>query len=130
VRIWGPWNLEMGDHSCLGPSVDCYNVAPISLGPFCTVSQYTYLCAAAHDYTRASMPLVTKPIRLGARSWIAADVFVGPGVTIGEGAVVGARSLVLRDIEAWVVAAGHPARVLGPRTFVDDLAPVLGRAET
>ena len=94
------------------------------------MSQYTYLCAATHDYSPASMPLVTKPIRLGERSWIAADVFIGPGVAIGEGAVVGARSVVLRDIEPWVVAAGHPARVLGPRTFVDDLAPVLGRAET
>ena len=130
VKIWAPWNLEMGEHSCLGPYVDCYNVALVSLGPFCTVSQYSYLCAATHDYTRASMPLVTKPIRLGARSWIAADVFIGPGVTVGEGAVVGARSLVLRDIEPWVVAAGHPARVLGPRTFVDDLAPVLRRTET
>jgi len=130
ARIWAPWNLEMGDHSCLGSFVDCYNVAPVSLGPFCTVSQYSYLCTATHDYTRASMPLVTKPIRLGARSWIAADVFIGPGVTVGEGAVVGARSLVLRDIEPWVVAAGHPARVLGPRTFVDDLAPVLRRSET
>ena len=128
VKIWAPWNLEMGEYSCLGPYVDCYNVAPVSLGPFCTVSQYSYLCAATHDYTRASMPLVTKPIRLGARSWIAADVFVGPGVTIGEGAVVGARSVVLRDIEPWVVAAGHPARVVGQRTFVDDLAPVLKRA--
>jgi len=117
----------MGEHSCLGPHVDCYNVALVSLGAFCTVSQYSYLCAATHDYTRASMPLMTGPIRLGARSWIAADVFVGPGVVVGEGAVVGARSLVLRDIEPWIIVAGHPARVLGPRTFVDDLGPVLRR---
>ena len=76
---------------------------------------------ANHDYTRVSIPLVKIPIRLGARSWIGADVFIGPRVTIGEGAVVGARSLVVRDIEPWVVAAGHPARILRPRTFVDDL---------
>jgi putative colanic acid biosynthesis acetyltransferase WcaF len=121
VKIWAPWNLEMSEHSCLGPYVDCYNVAPVSLGPFCTVSQYTYLCAATHDYTRASMPLVARPIQLGARSWIAAQVFIGPGVTVGEGAVIGARSLVLRDVEPWVVAAGSPARVIKTRPYEWDL---------
>lgn len=124
VKIWAPWNLEMGDHSCLGPYVDCYNVAPVALGAFCTVSQYSYLCAATHDYRRTSMPLVAKPICLGARSWIAAQVFVGPGVTVGEGTVIGVRSLVLRDVERWVVAAGSPVRVIGPRTMVNDQNPM------
>jgi len=55
------------------------------------------------------------PIELGARSWIAADVFVGPGVCIGEGAVVGARSAVFRDVEPWTVVGGNPARFLKRR---------------
>ena len=58
VKIWAPWNLEMRDHSCLGPHVDCYNVARIELGAYATVSQYAYLCGATHDYAKCSMPLV------------------------------------------------------------------------
>lgn len=105
----------MDAHACLGPSVDCYNVAPITIGEFATVSQYAHLCAATHDYSVLSMPLVTRPIQIGARAWVAAGAFVGPGVTLGDGAVVGARSVVNKDVPAWTVVAGNPARVLKPR---------------
>lgn len=122
VKIWAPWNLEMGEHSCLAPFVDCYNVAKVTLGDYCTVSQYSYLCAATHDYTQLSMPLVPKPIRLGRRVWIAADVFVGPGVTVGDGAVVGARSSVFREVPSWTVVAGSSAKPLKPRVVTEELA--------
>lgn len=100
----------MGEHSCLASDVDCYCVAPVSLGAHATVSQYSYLCTASHDYRDPAMPLVVAPITLEAEAWVAADVFVGPGVKIGEGAVVGARSSVFADVEAWAVVAGSPAR--------------------
>lgn len=115
ARIWAPWNLAMADHSCLANDVDCYSVAPVSLGAHATVSQYSYICAASHDYRDPAMPLVVAPITIGSDVWLAADVFVGPGVAIGEGAVVGARSTVLRDIAPWTVVAGSPARQLGTR---------------
>ncbi|MBI2685998.1 MAG: putative colanic acid biosynthesis acetyltransferase [Acidobacteria bacterium] len=115
AKVWAPWNLRMDAHACLGPSVDCYNVAPITIGEFATVSQYAHLCAATHDYSVLSMPLVTRPIQIGARAWVAAGAFVGPGVTLGDGAVVGARSVVNKDVPAWTVVAGNPARVLKPR---------------
>lgn len=99
----------MGNHSCLSHHVDCYCVAPVGIGSHATVSQYSYLCAASHDFEQASMPLVTAPIVIGEGAWVAADVFVGPGVTIGEGAVVGARSTVLKDVEPWTIVAGNPA---------------------
>lgn len=105
----------MEEHSCLSHQVDCYCVDEIYLGPRVTVSQYSYLCTASHDYTLRSMPLVTAPIRIEADAWVTADVFVGPGVTIGEGAVIGARSTVLRDVEPWAVVAGNPPRVVGQR---------------
>lgn len=117
VRVWAPWNLTMGEHSCLGPFVDCYNAAEVELGEFCTVSQYSHLCAATHDYTDLRMPVVAKPIRLGAWAWICAGAFIGPGVIVGEGAVVGARSVVTGDIEPWTVVAGNPARVLKARVL-------------
>lgn len=120
VKIWAPWNLEMGAHSCLGHSVDCYNVAPVSLGPFSTVSQYSYLCTATHDYTNLRMPLISRPIRVGPHAWVAADVFIGPGVAVGEGAIVGARSSVFRDLEPWTVVAGCPAGFLKRRLLIKE----------
>ena len=120
ARIWAPWNLEMGDHACLSEGVDCYCVAPIRIGAHTTVSQYSFLCTASHDYTRADMPLVTAPITIGERVWITADVFVGPGVTIGDGAVVTARSSVFADIPPWVVARGNPAVPVKARVLQGD----------
>jgi putative colanic acid biosynthesis acetyltransferase WcaF len=120
AKIWAPWNLTMGARSCLADDVDCYCVAPITLGAHATVSQYSYLCAASHefrgyDFREPEMPLVVAPIVIGAYAWVAADVFVGPGVEIGEGSVVGARSTVLHDVEAWSVVAGSPVRTIGTR---------------
>lgn len=114
-RIWAPWNLVMSDHSCLSHYVDCYCVDKVFLGPRVTISQYSFLCTASHDYNQRDMPLVTAPIRIEADAWVTADVFVGPGVTIGEGAVVGARATVLRDVEPWTVVAGNPLRIVGQR---------------
>ncbi len=106
----------MGAHSCLANDVDCYCVAPIVLGVHATVSQYSYLCSASHDWRDPAMPLVVAPITIADEAWVAADVFVGPGVTIGAGAVVGARSTVIGDIPPWTFAAGSPAQPRGART--------------
>ena len=114
-RIWAPWNLTMEADSCLADHVDCYCVAPITIGRQATVSQYSYLCAASHDFRDPAMPLVTAPIVVEAYAWVAADVFVGPGVKVGEGAVVGARSTITHDVAAWTVVAGSPPRHIGER---------------
>lgn len=117
ARIWAPWNLEMADRSCLGDFVDAYSVDKINLGEGAVVSQYSYLCTASHDYTEASRPLITAPIVIGSQAWVTADVFIAPGVTIGEGAVVTARSSVFSDVEPWVVASGNPCRAVRPRVM-------------
>jgi putative colanic acid biosynthesis acetyltransferase WcaF len=117
ARIWAPWNLEMGDYACLSEDVDCYCVDKIRIGPNSTVSQYSFLCSASHDYTVEAMPLVIAPITIGERVWIAADVFVAPGVTIGDGAMVAARSSVFSDVPQWVIAKGNPAVAVKPRSF-------------
>ncbi|MEE8458733.1 MAG: hypothetical protein V3S08_02605, partial [Phycisphaerales bacterium] len=62
-------------------------------------------------------PLVPKPITIGTRCWLAADVFVAPGVTIADGTVVGARSAVFSDLPEWVVAMGTPAKPVGERVM-------------
>ncbi len=110
ARVWAPWHLTMGEHACIGDDVDVYAVERISIGARSTVSQYGYLCAATHDFEDPDHPLVPMPIVIGANCWLAADVFVGPGVTIGDGTVVGARSAVFKDLPAWVIATGTPAR--------------------
>lgn len=117
ARIWAPWNLEMGDYACISENVDCYCVDKIKIGAFATVSQYSFLCTASHDYTRVDMPLVTAPIVIGERAWVTADVFVAPGVTIGQGAVITARSSVFSDIPEWMVARGNPAAVFKKRVM-------------
>ena len=117
ARIWAPWQLEMDDFSCLGPDVDCYCVAPIRIEAHAVVSQYTYLCSASHDYERPDLPLITRPIVIGEGAWVAADAFVSLGVTIGAGAVVGARASVFKDVDPWTVVGGNPARVIRKRVL-------------
>ena len=116
ARIWAPWNLEMGGISCLSDDVDCYCVDRVTLGSHATVSQYSFLCTASHDYEQPGFPLVTAPITIRDHAWVAADVFIAPGVTIGEGAVVGARASVFSHVKPWTVAVGNPARFLKERT--------------
>lgn len=115
VKIYMPWNLEMAEYSCLAPEVDCYNAALVKIGKHTTVSQKSYLCTATHDIEKSNNPLVTKPIIIEDQAWIAADVFIGPGVTIGQGAVVAARSTVVKDVEPWTVIGGNPAKFIKKR---------------
>lgn len=122
-RVWAPWNLSMGNHSTLAEGVDCYCVDKIAIGNFSTVSQYSFLCGASHDYLdpailhRPQMELLVGPITIEDHVWITSDVFVGPGLTIHEGSVVLARSTVLADIPPWTVAAGYPAIPIKRRTL-------------
>lgn len=105
----------MGEHACLADGVDCYCVALIRLGAFALVSQRAFLCAATHDIRDPRFPLVPKPIVIGARAWVAAEAFIGPGVSIGESAVVGARAVVVKDVSPSAIVVGNPARQIGIR---------------
>ena len=116
VRVLMPWQLSMGVWSALGEAVNVYNFAPIHIGSHTVVSQFSYLCTGSHDYTREEMPLIHAPIDIGAQAWIAADVFIGPGVCIPDGAVIAARSVVTKSLpDKWAVYGGHPCRWIKPR---------------
>jgi len=117
VNVWAPWNLRLARRSCLGEHVDCYNAAIVSLGEDATVSQYSLLCTASHDHEQTGMPSVTAPITIGSHAWVCADVYVAPGVTIGDGAVCGARASVFKDVEPWTVVGGNPAKFIKPRQW-------------
>lgn len=115
ARITFPQNLFLAPRSMVGPAVTLYNLAPIRLEYGANLSQGSHLCAGTHDFTRWSMPLVTKPIVIGRNAWLGADVFVGPGVTVGELCVVGARSVVVKDLPPRKICAGSPCRPLKDR---------------
>lgn len=115
AKIYYPANLIMEEYSCLASGVDCYNVAPIKIGANATVSQSAYLCTASHDISDSLNPLVTAPIVIEDQAWVAADAFVGMGVTVGQGAVIGARACVFKDVESWTVVGGNPAKFIKKR---------------
>lgn len=115
AKVYYPANLTMRAYACLASDVDCYNVAPITIGANSTVSQGAYLCTASHDITDPLNPLVKKPIVIEDQAWVAAGAFVGMGVTIGQGAVVGARAAVFKDVEPWTVVGGNPAKFIKRR---------------
>ncbi len=115
AQVIYPWKLTCEPRVMIGPRVNLYNLAPVTLGYGVQLSQAVHLCAGTHDYTLWSLPLVTRPITIGANAWLGAEVFVGPGVTIGELAVIGARSVVVKDQPARMVCAGNPCRPLKPR---------------
>jgi len=107
--IWAPWNLTLGERCWLADGVDYYNVAPIVIGDDAVISQRAVLCTGTHDFRSPTFPLVAKPIRVGNGAWVAAEAFVGPGVEIGEGGIVGARACTFRDVPPWTIVTGNPA---------------------
>jgi putative colanic acid biosynthesis acetyltransferase WcaF len=115
ARVWYPPNLAMGPHSVLGPRANCYSMDRVTIGAYATVSQGAQLCGGTHDVDGGHFQLVTRPIAIGDHAWIAADAFVGPGVTVGEGAVLGACGVAFRDLDPWTIHAGNPARKLRAR---------------
>lgn len=115
AKIYFPRNLIMDAYSCLASDVDCYNVDVIHIGANTTVSQGAFLCTASHDITNSLNPLITAPIVIEDQAWVAADAFVGMGITVGQGAVVGARAAVFKNVEPWTVVGGNPAKFIKKR---------------
>ncbi|MEA2115934.1 MAG: putative colanic acid biosynthesis acetyltransferase [Thermodesulfobacteriota bacterium] len=109
ATIYMPWNLEVGDWSSIGEHAFIYNLGKVKIGERTTISHRAHLCAGTHEYTDPALPLLKPAMEIGDNAWICADGFIGPGVTVGDGAVVGARAVVVRDVEPWSVVAGNPA---------------------
>ena len=109
VRIWYPPHLTLGADALIGPGAILYNQGAIAIGARAVVSQRAHLCASSHDIADPRFPLVLRPIEVGADAWIAAEAFVGPGVSVGDGAVVAARAALFVDAEPWGVYRGNTA---------------------
>ncbi len=110
-----PWDLKIGKSCIIGPRVQLYNLGGLEIGDQTVLSQDVYVCGGTHDYTDPTYPLIRKKNVIGSYVWVAAGAFIHPGVTIGDGAVIGARAVVTRDVEPWTVVSGHPAKVIRKR---------------
>ncbi len=124
VKIWLPRNLELGPNSALGPGVDCYNMGLIRIGANVVVSQRAVLCGGTHDIHDERFQLKVAPITIGDYVWIASEAFVGPGVHIANGCVLGARGCAFSDLDAWTVYRGNPAVPLKERRWRNTVTPV------
>ena len=117
VKIWAPWNVELGHAVAIDDYVNLYSVGKITIGTKVAISREAFICTASHDITTRDFPLTTAPVTIGAGAWIAAHARVMPGITIGEGAVVGAGSVVTKNVEPWTVVAGNPAKFIKKRVI-------------
>jgi putative colanic acid biosynthesis acetyltransferase WcaF len=115
VRTYYPWNVSIGKMVIIGDKAELYSLGRIMIGDGAMISQEAYLCAGTHDYQDVSLPLLTPPIEIGSQAWVCARAFVGPGVKIGEGAVVAACGVAVKDVEAWMIVGGNPAKAIKRR---------------
>jgi len=109
ASITFPWLLEVGDRSVISWGVIVYNLGKITVGSDTVISQYTHLCGCTHDYASVNFKLIRSGLSIGSNVWIAADAFIGPGVSISDGVVVAARSVVISNVPSLTIVGGHPA---------------------
>jgi putative colanic acid biosynthesis acetyltransferase WcaF len=126
ARVTYPWKLSIGDNSWIGDFAELYTLDRITVGRNAVVSQHAYVCTGSHDIGSPGFDLVLKPIAIEDEAWVAAGVFVFPGVTVGRGSVVGARSILRADTEPYGVYAGAPAVKVGERR-PEQIRPPSGR---
>ncbi|NJC26647.1 putative colanic acid biosynthesis acetyltransferase [Neolewinella antarctica] len=127
MRVQFPWKVSIGDYAWIGDDVVLYSLGPITIGEHAVISQKSYLCTGSHLATDRSFTIYAEPILIEPEAWIATDVYVGPGVTIGRGSVVGARSSVFKDLPAGKICVGSPAKVIRDRLPGDSLADQEGQ---
>lgn len=115
TRIWLPANLTLGERALVGPGVYLYNQGHITVGAYSVISQGAHICASTHDIRDPDFQLLLRPISIGERCWVAAEAFVGPGVTMGDRSVLAARGALFGKAEADGVYSGNPAVFLKTR---------------
>jgi len=119
ARIEIPWNIDLRDGCVIGDYAILYSLGTITVGERAIVSQYAHLCAGTHDFTKRTFPLLRPSIEISAEAWIGADAFVGPGVTVGRLAVLGARASAYKDLEPGMIHIGNPAKPIKKRELQD-----------
>lgn len=116
VKVTYPWKVRIGDRSWLGDDVVLYSLGEIEIGADTVISQKCYLSAGSHKYNKTAFPIYSEKISIEDECWLATDVFVACGITVGKGTVVGARSSIFNNLPAGKVCYGSPAKVIRDRS--------------
>ncbi|MEC8011618.1 MAG: WcaF family extracellular polysaccharide biosynthesis acetyltransferase [Pseudomonadota bacterium] len=110
VKITYPWKVELGNNTWVGDDVVLYSLGNITIGENSVVSQKSYICTGSHDYRKATFDIYSLDVVIGKGVWLATDVYVGPGVVICDGAIVGARSSVFKSLKNEALYLGSPVK--------------------
>ena len=113
ARIQIPWHLIMHHRACLGERSVAYSLGAIEIMEGATVAQEAYLCTGTHDFSDSSFQLITKKITIENNAFIGVRAMIMPGITIGRKAIVGAQSVVTKNVKPNQIVAGNPAREIG-----------------
>jgi len=113
--LWYPWKVKIGDYSWVGESCVLYSLGNITVGSHVAISHRVYVNTGGHEYNKKTFDIFSKPVVIEDECWITHDVYVAPGVTIGKGTIVSARSSVLKDLPAGKVCIGTPAKPIKDR---------------
>ena len=119
AKVWQPWKLTIGDNSWVDGGISLYSVDEIKIGANAVISDGAFICTATHDISSPTFELQTNPVTIGDSAWVCAKSIVLPGITVGEGAVVGAGSVVTKEIAPWTVVGGNPAKFIEKRILKD-----------
>jgi putative colanic acid biosynthesis acetyltransferase WcaF len=128
VRVKYPWLLSVGAQTWIGEEAWIDNLSPVTLAANVCISQGAYLCTGNHDWSDPAFGLIVEPIAFEEGAWAGARSLIGPGVTLHRGAVAVAGSVVTKDIPAFEIHAGNPARFIRIRRICDEISadqPVL-----
>lgn len=117
VNIKYPWLLEIKNHVWIGEEVWIDNLAQVTIGNNCCISQGAMLLCGNHDYKKSSFDLITGSITLEDGVWIGAKTVVCPGVTCHSHAVLTVGSVASKDLEPYTIYRGNPAQVVKKRTI-------------
>jgi len=105
----------MNHRACLGEKTNAYSLGKIDIHKGATIAQEAYLCTGTHEFSDPALQLIVKKITIEANAFIGARAMILPGVKVGKNAVVGAMSVVTKDVHADQIVAGNPAKEIGIR---------------
>ena len=109
-------STEIGDYSGIGENSRLYG--KVVLGDYVMMGRECFIYTYNHETSRTDIPMQRqgstpqRPVKIGNDVWLGSRVTILPGVTIGDGAIVGASSVVTKDVPPYAVACGNPARVV------------------
>ena len=110
-----PWKVKIGDYSWIGEETILYSLDTITIGKNVAVAHGVYFNTGLHDYSKEEFTISSKKILVEDECWITNDVYIAPGVSIGKGTVVGARSSVYKNLPEGWICYGNPAKPIKKR---------------